>query len=247
VNNLPNARWSMIQDALGCARDELSYTDYSLFAKRAIGPGMAYYDRMRILDELIEANFVVDFGRHLAINESPELDKIEPALASGLSEAWALENFFPVAFRKFQDNSEFLTEVGLRGEEYVISILEASLSADRIKLIKHVSQYNDSAGYDIFAPSISGNNQGYLLEVKTSVRNSDLMTMFISRNEVDVALKNKNWRLVGVEINDGIPRLLGYLHSADFVNLLPIETSKQVHWTNLRMQFAKDTFLRGLP
>lgn len=237
----------MIYDALSCARDELSVSDYTLFAKRAIGPGMAYYDRVRVLDELIDAKFVIETVGRLTLNESPDLGLFESELKNGFLDAWNLDSLFPKAFRKFQDNSQLLSEIGLRGEKFVVSLLEASLPLNRVKMIKHVSIYDDSAGYDIFSPSTTGENHGYLLEVKTSVQKSDSITLFISRNEIDVAIKNRNWRLVAVEIIDGVPKLLGHLDASELVPYLPEEKSNNVRWTQLRIQIDKTLFLAGLP
>jgi hypothetical protein len=237
----------MIYDALSCARDQLLVSDYILFAKRAIGPGMAYYDRIRILDELIAAEFVIETVGRLTLNESPNLSLFESELKNGFLDAWNLASLFPKAFRKFQDNSQILSEIGLRGEKFVISLLETSLPIDRVKMIKHVSIYDDSAGYDIFSPSTTGENHGYLLEVKTSIQKSDSITFFISRNEIDVAIKNRNWRLIAVEIIDGVPKLLGHLEASELVPSLPEEKTINVQWTQLRIQVEKNVFLAGLP
>jgi hypothetical protein len=237
----------MIHDALSCARDEFSVSDYTLFAKRAIGPGMAYYDRVRILDELLGAKFVIESSGRLILNESPDLSLFESELINGFSDVWKLDIFFPQAFRKFQDNSQLLAEIGLRGEKFVIAHLETLLPASRTKMIRHVSIYDDSAGYDIFSPSTTGEDHGYLLEVKTSVQKSAKLTLFITRNEIEVAIRNRNWRLVGVEINDGIPKLLGYLDASELIPLLPQEKSKNFQWTQLRINLDKAFFIPGLP
>lgn len=237
----------MFRDILIFAKNQAWLEDYKIFAKHALGSGTAYYDRIRAAELLIKENFIEVVNGRIVLGDSPNLDWLEHELWEGDLNAWELAQFFPQIFKKFENDSIQLREIGLRGELFVISELKRCLQASLFRLVHHVSQHDDGAGYDVFTPSTKNNNRGFLLEIKTTTRPGSGFTFFLSRNEYDVALANKNWRIIAVEIVQGKLSCVGHLDVLSIQELIPMEVSDSIRWTNLRITMNKTDFLQGLP
>jgi hypothetical protein len=237
----------MFRDILIYAKTQSFVADYKIASKHTLGAGTAYYDRIRASEFLIKENFVEVRNGRFFLGDAPNLDWLERELAEGDLNAWELAQFFPQVFKKFENHALQLSEIGLRGELFVISELERLLQDSLFRLVRHVSKFNDVAGYDVFAPSTKNNNQGYLLEIKTTTRPGTSVTFFLSRNEYDVGLANKNWRIVVVEISQGKLFCVGHLDVLSIQELIPVEVSDSILWTNLQITINKSDFLIGLP
>jgi len=91
-----------------------------------------------------------------------------------------------------------LKEIGDIGEE----IVEARMKEELVVLgyphlaakVVRVSLFDDTAGYDIWAPSIGGGER--LLEVKATTRDEDPISIHVSRNEADTGNLRGDWSLV---------------------------------------------------
>jgi hypothetical protein len=237
----------MLRDTLNFAKQQELVADYRLMAKHTLGAGTSYYDRIRAADFLIEKNFIEVIDGRFVLGDAPNLNWLKQELTDGDLNAWNLSPFFPQVFRKFENDSLQLKEIGLRGELFVIDELKRNLREPLFELVRHVSKWDDTAGYDVFAPSLKDNNRGCLLEIKTTSRPGEEFTFFLSRNEFDTGLINKNWRIVAVEIEQGKLSCVGYLEILSIQDLIPVEVSEAVRWTNVRITVHKSDFLPGLP
>lgn len=91
-----------------------------------------------------------------------------------------------------------LKEIGNIGEEIVESRLKEELVAlghpHLAAKVVRVSLFDDTAGYDIWAPCIGGGER--LLEIKSTTRDRDPIVIHISRNEADTGIQRRDWSLV---------------------------------------------------
>ena len=237
----------MARDCLGFARDGSMLEEYKLFCRRASGVGTSYYDRMRAADTLLESRFIEIQDGRLSLPIDPKMDWLLDDLVNGDSNAWGLARFHPQLFAKYEIINNNLSEIGYRGEIAVVELLNELLPLQMRSYINHVAVYDDSAGYDIFSPSTRIVDSGFLLEVKTTTRPGDQMTIFLSRHEFDVALANRNWRLVVVRIINKLAVVQGHVSISEFTRFMPIETSANCEWMSVKVTLSVDLLTPGLP
>lgn len=93
------------------------------------------------------------------------------------------------------NRSKKLKKIGDRGELIVLKAerkyLKENKRPDLEKLIDHIAEKDDSAGYDIKSYNLDGTER--LIEVKSTTQKVSSNSIYISANELDVATKNSNY------------------------------------------------------
>ncbi len=153
-------------------------------------------------------------------------------------------------FARLFDDSHFKL-VGSIGEEIVMQHAKAELKSfghpELASKVRQVSLYDDTAGYDIAAPCLDLSDR--LLEVKSTTRDSDPLTVFLSRNEADTGLEHANWSLVVCLVDDVENRagqVIGWLSGVSLGEHLPADA---VHgaWESARLSIPRAWLVSGLP
>jgi hypothetical protein len=242
-------REHLIFEILALVSPRISIEDFDINCQLApVDSGKSYYDRIRVAEWLLEQGIIVRDDHSLYIHSKPNLNWLKPALLEGSDLAWnTLAILDPDGKNETKFQSEFLHEIGLSGELKVISELKSHLPAKEIKRIRHVSLSDDSAGYDIVAPSISLTALTLLLEVKTTSKPSKSFDFFISRNEARVASQNSNWRLVAVLKQDESFEILGHIQFKEFADALPQDTSPLGRWQSAKISVSMNQISGELP
>lgn len=116
----------------------------------------------------------------LAINELP-ISKNEKVARRGKIE--------------YSQRSKRLKRIGNRGEQIVLkaekSYLEHMKKGDLAKLLDHVAERDDSVGYDIKSYNLDGTDR--LIEVKSTTQKIGSNNIYLSANELDMAISNNNY------------------------------------------------------
>ena len=239
----------MAIDAIEFAKNRFTIGDYIRFCKSKPRTLHDSYDQRRIImDLLINSRLIQIDGRQLYITNLKPDGWLEEELSLGDETTWKIvetinpnNNFL----NKFDENK--IKEIGLDGELFVIEKIKEKISKEFHENIKHVSLRDDSAGYDIIAPSINHKYDKVFLEVKTSIRPSEKFNFFISRNEYEVGIQKSNWFLIFVQVLSGGKQILGHLKPAYFHEFIPLEQDKSVKWQSLKISVDKENINQGLP
>ena len=237
----------LFRDVLDFARNRVAISDYRGYALRAKGAGAGYDDRMRALDFLLQQGCIQLADGKLSLNKAADWEWIGPLLRAGSEGAWEIADTYVPSRVVCKVEEGFLAEIGLAGELAVLSELERLLPKDDFRRVSHVSLTDDSAGYDILSPRISGKPPLAMLEVKTSTRVSSLFRFFISRNEINKGLMNQDWSLVCVELHGDEAKILGHLGMEYFSSDLPKDVSDTVRVSQLEIELSKADLIPGLP
>lgn len=142
---------------------------------------------------------------------------IEPGLALDL-----------VRGAHYRINRERLAEIGLMGEIAILELLESKgLNCRQVSLV------SDTFGYDIEAMEPSTGSIAHL-EVKAST-NFSRSSFFLSRNELEVSLKDESWMLVYLQIGEaGNLVYIGTVDSDWIHDSRPLDRSVDVTWESAR-------------
>jgi hypothetical protein len=139
-----------------------------------------------------------------------------------------------------------LSAIGLKGEFFVLELLQRQLPTHAQSAIKHVSLTDDSAGYDIEAPLNETGTTCYL-EVKTTTRPTGSFRFFLSRNEWRTSTRKPNWFLVLVSLTPQTSELFGHLDSGSLANYMPEDRHRDFPWQVTRGSLSRDDVFSGLP
>jgi len=242
-------REDLIFEILALISPRISIEDFDINCQLApVASGKSYHDRIRAAEWLLERGTLVRDDHNLYIPSKLNLNWLKPALLNGSDLAWStLAILDPEGKNETKFQSEFLHEIGLGGELSVIRELQACLPAKEIERIKHVSLNDDSAGYDIVAPSVSLTELNLLLEVKTTSKPSDTFEFFISRNEARVASQNSNWRLVAVLKQAENFMILGHIRFKVFAEWLPQDANPLGRWQSAKIRVSMNQISGALP
>lgn len=82
--------------------------------------------------------------------------------------------------------------VGAAGETELVDLLRRATNA----IVEHVAAFSDGFGYDI---AVTGEHHAAHLEVKSTTRRNRL-SVYLSRNEFEVMLRDPNWVLIAVRL-----------------------------------------------
>lgn len=157
------------------------------------------------------------------------------------------------AFGRFDDRLRRL--VGEIGEEIVVAVARRELlllgREDLARETRRVSLESDHYGYDIVAARLSGMPR--LLEVKSTTAQiaptEPRVEIFLSRNEAEVGLRERDWSLVlchvdDIENRDG--KIVGWLFARELTDLLPND-AESGRWESARLSIPVGRFREGLP
>lgn len=236
-------------EVLTAARMGLSVKDFEIQCRLApMENGKTFFDRIRVAESLIRDRLITTEDGYLKLENKIIPSSLIENLKSGSIVAWKILECIDPPQKIFQKiDLELLSQIGLDGEFAVIKELNKNLSSEVVSRIRHISLVDDSAGYDIQAPSLRNIEANLLLEVKTSVRPGDSFQFYISKNEARVAQLNSNWFLVGVESTPNGYQILGSLTFNMFADFLPINQSPNGHWESAKISIPKKIFTIGLP
>lgn len=245
----PSHREELILEVLKAASDRISVQDFDIQCQLAPATsGKSYYDRLRVAEKLVDEGIIEKIDGHLKIIAKQVPSWLKEGLLAGSPISWKiLETIDTKGKIQGKIDLELLASIGFEGEMEVIRHLKASLPPALTTRIKHISLTDDSAGFDIAAPSTQQHDYSCLLEVKTSSRPGEEFRFFISRNEARIASLNDNWRLVAVLRQDKGYQILGHLTYAHFASILPDDTSPFAKWESASILLPADLVVPGLP
>lgn len=236
--------------ALRCAQGaskNIYFEDFKLQARHSLVLGEDFQDQMRVLETLISDNFIELRDSRLRIGTLSESEWLRNGIADGNPDIWSFVECFPVRNWKFDPNNLSNSLLGSQGELFVIEELKNALAPDIHSRIMHVSTYDDSAGFDIQAPSQFDVNPDAQLEVKTSSRCGPEFRFFITRNEYQQSMKYPNWHIVFVRKQHGAFKIEGHLPANFLPSLVPLDTTAQIQWSEALCKIDVSDFLPGLP
>ena len=225
----------------------ISTTDFYLFAGLSKDFGFGFEDHARALEFLLGEGAVRESHGTLKIRSLANLPWLATTIAGGDSRAWQLIDNLPSKLWKYNPDEFANSELGLRGELFVLDELRKSLDEDLHEQIQHLSLEDDSLGYDIFCPSLFEARGEVRLEVKTTSRPGNDFIFYLSRNEFEVGNSVKNWFVVFVKINEGGPVLLGHLGVGDVVDRVPRDADSDFKWQSVRGRIDIRDLVTGLP
>lgn len=247
---LENYSWKeLVLEVLLAAREGLSIKDFTVRCQLApIEIGKSYQDRIRVAENLLSSGLIFIDNDFMRISTRDLPDWLIQDLKQGIQIAWDMLNVIdPTQRLSNKFDNIFNEELGYGGETAVIAELRSRLDENIHNRIQHISLIDDSAGFDIRAPSTLDSHYNFLLEVKTTSRPGLFFSFFISRNEVRVAALNQNWRLIGVVKKGGNYSILGSLLFIQISSFLPINQSDNGKWESAKITIPHSTFLKNLP
>lgn len=120
----------------------------------------------------------------------------------------------------YSNRSKKFKRIGDRGEQIVLraerQFLEKNKKKELSILIEHISEKDDSAGYDILSFDLNGNKK--FIEVKSTLRKIGKSDMFLSANELEVSEKVGNYYFYIVyEVGSERPKIWK-VKSSDLIN-----------------------------
>ncbi len=250
---IKNYIWQEIAlEVISAARSRTSISDFKKHCQLApVQAGKSYYDRQRVAEQLLLQGLIEIDNGNLRLRDSilkniPEW--LMEGLSLGLPVAWkTISEIDPSNKISNKIDLDLLSEIGRQGELEVMKQLMINLSNSVAHRIKHVSLTDDSAGFDIFAPSVLNSDETLLLEVKTSSKPGNFFSFFISRNEARIASKNINWRLVAVRRCPEGYSILGNIVFDQFSQHLPTNISNLGAWETAKISIPVDLFSKSLP
>jgi hypothetical protein len=230
---------------VNAAKNHIHIQDFYMDGRLSLRVAHGYETRKQVLGELLKSGLIVLDGSRLCLGTLTEYSWLSKGLEQGSPEAWGIIDAFPKKSRKFDPDNELLNEIGMRGELFVVDELKRILPENCHDRIRHISLTDDTAGFDIAAPStINPNNQNFL-EIKTSTRPGEQFNFYLSRNEFEIARTFKNWYLVLVKLRNSEAEVFGYLEGSSLTGYFPEDTTKGFSWTSTRGSLSKDD-LRSL-
>lgn len=246
----PSTEWfELAVEIVTVAKRSIALSQFEEEARLApVVTGKNYFDRMRVFSFLVNEGFVV-ISSEKRLEIAPKFDPswLISHLETGNSEAWNLAFVLGLEQIERKFSNERLIEIGLSGEEYVISQIEDYLDVIFQDFVKHVSKTDDTAGYDILSPSLNDVQKRVLLEVKTTVIPSDHFRFYLSRNEFQKSQRYRNWYLIGVTKYGDEMSIIGHIHGDTLKHMVPEDNASFGSWESAKIILPKDLFIDGLP
>lgn len=238
----------MILEVLDAAQQRLYKKDFDRKCRMTLPEiGKTYFDRVKVYDQLILDEVIeINDGRLTISNKDIPIWLLD-GLKKGSIASWKIfEKTKPTTKSADKVDRLLLEEIGLAGEEAVVNFLKKFLPDEIHNKVKHISLFDDSAGFDIQTPSIKDNAETLFLEIKTNTRPGSTFTFYISRNEARVASLNSNWLLVGVSIQNGVHKIIGSLFYDQFSSFLPTNSHPNGRWESCKISIPVSFFEQGL-
>jgi hypothetical protein len=208
--------------------------------------GQGYELTMKNLEFLLNQGLVSIVDGRVVIEELPPHPWIKEGLIEGHPAAWEIVDCFDETQLKFNPDSEVLSAIGLSGEVFVMNALREVMSDEYFNLVKHVSRFDDTAGYDIEAP-LDPSGAPSFLEIKATTRPHGSFTFFLSRNESVQSKRLSNWFLVLVSLTGGVGSIFGHLDARSLTKYMPSDQHRDFQWQSTSGKLSKDDVFAGLP
>lgn len=150
------------------------------------------------------------------------------------------------------DDVDRRAEVGAAGEDQVLIACKEELGQlgrpDLASAVQRVSLVDDSLGYDVSAPRISGPPR--MLEVKTSGGQAQgMFAFYLTRNEYDVGRKHpRSWALVACALTgrqELAAGIIGWCRVSSLEQYLPNDGNG--HWTEALVRLPPAILIGGIP
>lgn len=147
------------------------------------------------------------------------------------------------------DESE-MAALGSLGEEEVVARCKMQLleigAIEAASQVRQVSLISDLLGYDVTAPRVDGSMRR--LEVKATRSLGSEVTVFLSRNEANVGIRDPDWSLVVVGVTSGleIASVIGWLDGKLLKDLLPTDAPKS-NWQVTKLRIGRAVLCEGIP
>ena len=148
-------------------------------------------------------------------------------------------------------DQSLLKEIGNIGEALVVARSRQELKRlgrdDLALKVNRVSLLDDTAGYDIEAPYISDGQR--LFEVKTTTRDTDPLTIYLSRNEAEKGKQSRNWFLIICRVDDLASQsceLLGWTPYESLMESLPTD-ARDGNWEVAKISISRNILISGIP
>lgn len=223
------------------------FEDFKTSARLSTEAGAGFEAIMTALHQLFDEGTIKVSDRRMALSSESPPTWFSSLIDHGDPLAWEISSLSNLWKPDYSAQQEQLSRIGFIGEEFVLGELERFLPIEVHSRIRHVSIYNDAAGYDLTTPSIANNSEQLHVEVKTSSKPGGSIEFFLTRNEFERALIVTNWRLVLVRINPKGLTVAGHLHLDHLQPALPVDTSKNSMWTVARCTVKSSDLIPGLP
>lgn len=236
--------------ALRCAEaasKKMLFEDFKLQARHSLSLGKGFQDQLTVLEALIDEDYIALVDSRLTLAHLVESEWLKSSIYDGDPEAWDFVDLYPNQNWKFDPNDMTNHLLGLHGEAYVIQQLKQAIDIDIHSRIKHISLYDDTAGFDIQAPSRFEINPDAQIEVKSSTRSGSVCRFFLTKNEYLKSQTLPNWNLVFVRKIHGKFEIVGHLTANQLTALVPHDVSSNVEWASVVAVFEEHDFLPGLP
>jgi hypothetical protein len=239
----------MVLEVLAAARKRMSVKDFEIQCRLSpVENGKSFFDRIRVAENLMRDKLIDVEDGYLRLGNQNIPDSLIKDLKIGSELAWKILDCLDPTNNALQKiDLELLSTIGLEGELAVVNELKNILPDSEVARIRHISLVDDSAGFDIHAPSVLNPESVVLLEVKTSPRPGPNFSFYISKNEVRVAQQNENWVLLGVSSTLSGYQILGSLAFFQFSDYLPLNQHPQGHWESAKITVPMSVFKSGLP
>jgi len=241
--------YELAREILKSAKDRISVRDFEIQSKLApVSVGKNYLDIVRVVETLIEDNIIEIKEDKLRLKKHIFPSWLNESLMNGNKNSWDMLEILDNEDR-YADKIDrnLLEKIGLEGEIAVIAELKNKLSTNLFSKVKHISLKDDTAGFDIYSPSILNNENETLIEVKTSSNPGRYFNFYISKNEATVASRNEKWKLVAVLKNNNNYNILGYISYNDFSDYLPKDISTNGKWQTAKIKIPKEAIRETLP
>jgi hypothetical protein len=130
--------------------------------------------------------------------------------------------------------------VGAAGELGLVELLESRTNAS----VEQVSAWSDGFGYDI---EVVRERKAAHLEVKSTTRRGR-MTIYLSRHEFDVMLRDENWSLVLVRMNSDLTVIAtGSISNQWIVEHAPRDVDVSGRWATCKLEIPPEVVEDEVP
>jgi hypothetical protein len=188
----------------------------------------------KIFNDLVTINVITETSGYLElVSENDHFFNLiknnDPLSWEYIGSLQKISDEFQIKQFKFDDSNK--KQLGLDGEIAVVNYLKENTPTNDHELIKHVSIYDDSAGYDISFTNRADPNIKIMIEVKSTIRNDDFFEFYITKNEFNIAQKNPNsWYLALVKFQQN-NRAIKFIKISFIEDWLPKEIDARASWS----------------
>ena len=228
------------------ARKKIHLEELRRITRHSSTLDQSYEISMKNLDFLLEQGLVQIVDDRLVIGELTRQEWITDGLMEADPVAWEIVDSFQGQELKFDPDSEVLASIGLRGELFVLDALQQRMQESHFSKVRHVSKFDDTAGYDIQTPLDPSGTTCYL-EVKSTTRPQGAFTFYLSRNEWVQSMRLSHWYLVLVRLTPEGGKIFGHLDSRSLATYMPSNQHRDFQWQSTIGKLSKDDVYSGLP